>query len=163
MYTDHPVVTKYICWFINQKTKHVQLIPQCLYYLHCILHYSELRSKRLCLNWFLPLAEPYYWRNAAKQQYAGIRLSCISVTTIICANKTMNRHEVASCNWHISWNRLLGVPMKTHPVTLMEPIFVDGRMCRVETQLPLWMRLQISKDSECLLKVPNSGNHEVAW
>ena len=74
----------------------------------------------------------------------------------------MNRHEVASCNWHISWNRLLIVPIKLSLVTLMEPVFIDVRMFQVETELPLQTRLQISKDVECLPKVPDSGIRKVS-
>ena len=74
----------------------------------------------------------------------------------------MRWHEVASCNWHIPLDRLIRVPIKLLPVKLLKPVFSDGRMFRVKTQLFLWMRLQISKDMECLLKVTDSGNHEVA-
>ena len=74
----------------------------------------------------------------------------------------MCQHEVASCNWHIYQYRLLGVPIKLRLVTLKEPVFVYGRIFRVETQLPLQMRLQISKDIECLLKVTNLGHRGVA-
>ena len=77
-------------------------------------------------------------------------------------NKKINRHEVASCNWHITWDSLLNFPIKYHPVTMLEHVLLDGRFCWIETQLPIWMRLKISKDMERLLKVPDSGHREVA-
>ena len=73
----------------------------------------------------------------------------------------MRQHEVAFCNWNITWDHLLRVPIKTRPVTILEPVFIDVRMCRVENQLPLQMRLQMYKDIECLLKVTNPGHYEV--
>ena len=81
---------------------------------------------------------------------------------MIRVNKKIRRHEFSSCNCHISWNRFLSVPVKLRPVTLPEPVFVDGRMYQVKNQLPIWMRLQISKYMELLIKVPNLGNYEVA-
>ena len=94
------------------------------------------------------IAEPYYWRTIAKQQYEGLRFSCINVSSIFQVNKTMRRHEIVSYDWHISWYCLLNVPIKLHPVTLMKYVFIDGRMFQVKTQLPLRIRLQISKYME---------------
>ena len=110
----------------------------------------------------LPISDTDYWRTVAKQQYAGLRSSRLSVTRMIRVNKTMRKHEVDSCNWHIPWDRFLSIPIKLCPVTLMEPVIVDGRMYQVETQLPLSIRLQISKDMEYFLEVPDLGHREVA-
>jgi hypothetical protein len=45
--------------------------------------------------------------------------------------------------WHVLWDRFTaGVAAKLRPVTLLETLFVDGRMCRVKTQFPRWMPLQ---------------------
>ena len=151
VHTDRPIVIKDICWFIDQNPKHMQFVAQCIYYLHWIIHHSELWSKCWRIKWVMPLAEPYYWRTVAKQHYSGLRYSRLSVTSMIRVNKTMRQHEVASFNWNIPWDRLLRVPIKLLPVTLLEPVFVDGRMCRVETQLPIWMRLKVSKDMELLI------------
>ena len=131
VHTYRPIVTKDIRWSIDQNPKHAQLVAQCLYYLHCILHRGELWSKRWFLNWVLLLAELYYWRTVAKQQYAGLRSSCLSVTNMIFVNKTMRRNKVASCNWYITWDCLLIVTIKNRPFTLLEPVFIDGRMYRV--------------------------------
>ena len=161
-HTDRPVFTKVIHWSINRNPKHVQLILKCLYYLCCVFHLSELWSKRWCINWVLPLVETYYCRPVEKQKYAGIRSSRLSVSSMICFKKTMRLHEVASCNWRISLDRLLVIPVKMCPVTLLEPVFFNGRICRFETQLPISMRLQISKNMECLIEVPYSGHHDVA-
>ena len=81
---------------------------------------------------------------------------------MISVNETMRRHEFASCNWYIPWDCLISIPLKTGPVTVLEPVFTDGRMCWVETQIPLQMRLQITKDTSCLIKVPNVGHCKVA-
>ena len=67
---------------------------------------------------------------------------------MINVNKTMHRREVTYCDWNISWDRLISVPIKLRPVTLMELVFIDGRVKRVETQLPLRMRFQILKYME---------------
>ena len=158
VHTDLPIVTKDICWSINQNPKHAHFVVQCLYYLHCILRRNELWSKIWCLNWVLPHAEPEYWHTIAKWQYFGR----LSVTRMICLNKKLRQHEVASCNWHIPWYRLLGASIKLCPVTLLETVFGDGRIFWVKTQLPLWMRLQISKDIEFLIEVPESGHCKVA-
>ena len=85
----------------------------------------------------MPLSEPDYWRTVAKQQYAGLRSFCLSVASMIRINKKMRRNKVASCNWNIYWDRLLGVHIKLCQVTLVGPVIFDGRMCRVKTQLPL--------------------------
>ena len=110
----------------------------------------------------MTLAEPDHWCNFVKQNYAGLRLSRLSVASMIRVNKSMRQHEIASCNWHISWYQFLSVPIKLHPVKLMEPVLVDGRMCRVKTQLSLRIRLQISKYMECLIEVPDSVHRKVA-
>ena len=156
------VVTKEIRWSIDWKPKNAQIVAPCLYYLHCIIHRSELWSKYWCLNWVLPLSILDYWCNFEKQQHGGLRLSCIIVTRIIRINKTMCQHKVSSCNWHITWDHLLIVPIKLRQVTLLEPDLVDDRICWVKTQFPLRMPLQISKDIECLLDVPNSGHLKLA-
>ena len=76
----------------------------------------------------MPLAEPDYWLTVSKQQYSGLRSSRLSITSMIRVNKTMRQYEVASCNWHIHWDRLLSVPINNRPVTLLEPVFLNGRM-----------------------------------
>ena len=162
VFTDRPVVKKDTSWYIENKSKHAHLLAQWLYYLHYILHHSELWSECCCLNWVLRLAEPYHWHIIAKKQYTGLRFSRLSVTRMIHINKTICRNKVSSCNWYITWYRLIKVPLKIFPVTLMEPVFVDGRMFRVKTPLPLWMSLKVSKYMECLLEVPSSGHHGVA-
>ena len=110
----------------------------------------------------MPLSETYYWRTVAKQHYARLRSSCLIVTSMIRVNKTMRQHEVSSCNWHIPWDFLISIPIKLRPVTPLEPVLIDGSMFRVKAQLPLRMRLQISKDMECFLEVPDPGHCEVA-
>ena len=163
VHTYHPIVTKDIRWYIDCNPKHAHIVAQCLYYLHWIIHHGKLWSKRWCLNWVLSLAEPDYWRTVAKQKYASLRSSRLSFTSMTCVNKTIRQHEFASCKLHITWGCLLSITIKLRPVTPMEPVFVDGRMCRVETQIPLRMRLKISKDMEFLIKVTGLGHHRVAW
>ena len=87
----------------------------------------------------MPLAESDYWRTISKKLYDGLILSRLSAASMIGVNKTMCRHEGASCDWHICWYCLVSVPIRLRPVTLMKPDLVDGRMCQVETQLPLRM------------------------
>ena len=66
VHTDRPVVTNFICWYIDRNPKHAQLVLQFLYYLHCIIHFSKIWYKRWCLNWVLPLSEPDYWPTVEK-------------------------------------------------------------------------------------------------
>ena len=79
----------------------------------------------------MPLAKQDYRRTVAKQQYAALRSSRLSVTIMIHVNKKMRQHEVSSCNWNIPWNRLLSAPIKLRTVTLLEPVLIDIRMCWV--------------------------------
>ena len=111
-----PSCHKIIFWSINCNTRHAHLAAQCLNSLHLILHHIELWYKHWCLNWFLPLAEPNYWGTVKIHEYAVLRSSCLSVTIIISFNKTICRHEVASCNWYIPWDRLLRLPIKFYLV-----------------------------------------------
>ena len=87
VYTDLPIVTKDARWSIDWNPIYAQLVAQCLYYPHCIIHRSELWSKHWCFNWVLPLAKPDYCIPVAKQQYSGLKLSCLSVTSMIHVNE----------------------------------------------------------------------------
>jgi hypothetical protein len=57
---------------------------------------------------------------------------------------------------------LAGVPVKLLPIALLKSVLVDFRVGWIKPYLPLWMRLQISKDMKLLFKMPDSGHRKVA-
>ena len=76
-------------------------------------------------------------------------------------NKAMRRHIVASGNRFVLGDSFLRVPIEFLPIALLKSVLIDVGVGRVESYLPLRVRLQVSENMKRLFEMPHSGHGEV--
>jgi len=80
-----------------------------------------------------------------EDQNASLRATSEQIPCMIGVYKTGNVNQETSRLWHMRWEFVMGIGVKVCPISNMEALVIDVRICRLKYESGIFVGLQVQE------------------